>query len=217
MPETRFFKARAMSLSAQLCDLQHRQRAHDIAYHPDIWQLPPARSLTHMTLHQTKYMGALAAALASGDRAAQTRAITDAFVIVLATANLLNQDLSALTSAAPRGGFTELACAFARADGMAAFEPGLIVTRHAALCGRMAKACEAFDHAEDYPSRKALAECNAELFRLVVTLAGARNIDLAAAYDARINAVEAKSIFRPAAKETAAPKGTAAAKPAPKG
>lgn len=195
-----------MSLSAQLCHLQRRQRAHDIAYHPDIWQLPPARSLTHMTLHQTKYMGALATALASGDRAAQTRAITDAFVIVLATANLLNQDLSALAAAAPRGAFAELACAFARADGAAAFDPALIITRHAALCGRMAKACEAFDHAEDYPSRKTLADCNAELFRLVVTLAGARNIDLLDAYNTRISAVEAKSIFKPAAK-VAAPKG----------
>lgn len=175
--------------------LQLRQQAHDDGYHADIRNLLPARSVTHMTLHQTKYMGAMAAALEAGDAAALRRLITDSFVIVLATANILGQDLSAM--AGPQAGLGELGCVWLRTNraGCDVFDGRQVTLRYAALCGRMAKACEALDHLEDFPSRATLAACNADLLHMVVALAASRNLDLETAYDARIAAVEAKSVF----------------------
>lgn len=209
-----------MTAAATLTHLQWQQRQHDIAYHSDIWQLPPQRSLTHMTLHQTKYMGALAAALSTGDAHTARKLITDAFAITLATANILNQDLSAqVTACAPKvGDLGGLGCVLSRVDATKCdvMDAPQVTLRYTTLCGAMAKACEAFDHAEDYPSRKVLADCNADICRLVIALAAARNIDLHAAYQARMAQVEAKSVFnaqiektrtdKPAsAKENAAP------------
>lgn len=181
-----------------LARLQWQQRQHDIAYHADIWALPPARSLTHMTLHQTKYMGALAAVLVGSDAQAVRKILTDAFAITLATANILNQDLREIaTGAATMVDLDALGCVLARTEklGVNVFDHADVLRHYAMTCGKMAKACEAFDHAEDYPSRKILAECNADLCRMLVTLAAARNIDLHGAYQARMAAVEAKSVF----------------------
>lgn len=188
-----------MTAAATLTRLQWQQRQHDIAYHGDIWHLPPQHSLTHMTLHQTKYMGALATALVAGDAHAVRKLLTDAFIITLATANILNQDLSAhITAPAPVvGDLGGLGCVLLRGNhvGCDVMHAGEVTVRYAALCGVMAKACEAFDHAEDYPSRATLAACNADICRLVIGLAAVRNIDLPAAYQARMTQVEAKSVF----------------------
>lgn len=166
-----------MMTPAILHHLQWQQRQHDIAYHSDIWQLPPARSLTHMTLHQAKYLGALSAALGGDDASAIKKTMTDAFIITLATANILNQDM------------TRYLVATEQLDTTAA------LGRYTQAVGRMAKACEAFDHAEDYPSRAVLAENNAEIFNVVMAIAAAQDIDLRQAYQTRMKAIEAKSVF----------------------
>ena len=205
-----------MTAAATLTQLQWQQRQHDIAYHSDISQLPPQRSLTHMTLHQTKYMGALAAALAASDAHTVRKLVTDAFVISLATANILNQDISALMTQDARtvGDLGGLGCVLSRinATGCDVMDAGQVTLRYASLCGTMAKACEAFDHAEDFPSRKVLAECNADICRLVIGLAAARNIDLPAAYQARMTQVEAKSVFNQQIEKTRSDKPPAASK-----
>lgn len=208
-----------MTAAATLTDLQWQQRQHDIAYHSDIWQLPPQRSLTHMTLHQTKYMGGLVAALHANDVHTVRKLVTDAFVITLATANILNQDLSEQVTVDARkvGDLGGLGCVLSRtgATGCDIMDAASITRHYAALCASMAKACEAFDHAEDYPSRKVLAGCNADICRMVIGIAAARNIDLPAAYQARMAQVEAKAVFnqriektrsdKPPAKDNAAP------------
>jgi len=201
-----------MTAAATLTDLQWQQRQHDIAYHSDIWQLPPQRSLTHMTLHQTKYMGALAVALQANDAHAVRKLVTDAFVITLATANILNQNLSALVTESARsvGDLGGLGCVLSRthATGCDIMDSASITLRYAALCGAMAKACEAFDHAEDYPSRKVLGDCNADLCRMLIGVAAARNIDLPAAYQARMAQVEAKAVFNQQIEKTRSDKPT---------
>lgn len=152
-----------------------------------------------MTLHQTKYMGALAAALSANDGHAVRKLLTDAFAITLATANILNQDLSAqVTDCAPKvGDLGGLGCVLSRTGAAQCdvFDPQQVALRYATLCGAMTKACEVFDHAEDYPSRKVMATCNADICRLVISLAAARNIDLPSAYQARMAQVEAKAVF----------------------
>lgn len=201
------------TVATMFSQLQWQQRQHDIAYHSDIWQLPPQRSLTHMTLHQTKYMAALGRALVTGDQQALSKTLTDAFAITLATANILNQDLATLAAGAPKAqSFGELGCVMLRTGVLPcdAFDSAAVSARYADLCGAMAKACEAFDHAEDYPSRTVMATSNADICRLVVALAAARNVDLSVTYQARIAAVEGRSVFNAQVEKTRSDKPAAA-------
>ena len=82
-----------MSVRDQLLALQWTQLKHDEAYHKDVVILPLAQRIKHMALHNAKYTAYLFEIAESGDDARLTRTLTDAFIISLAVANTLNQDL----------------------------------------------------------------------------------------------------------------------------
>ena len=81
-----------MSTSSTILDLQWTQLAHDERYHKDVVILPLGERIKHMALHMAKYAGYLAEDERSEPQRV-TRVLTDAFIITLATANTLNQDL----------------------------------------------------------------------------------------------------------------------------
>ena len=82
-----------MTVRDQLLSLQWTQLKHDEAYHKDIVVLPLAQRIKHMALHNTKYTAHLFEAVETDDQARLIKTLTDAFIISLASANTLNQDL----------------------------------------------------------------------------------------------------------------------------
>ena len=108
------------------------------------------------------------------------RVLTDAFVIVLATANTLLQRI-------------EVSLSDGDANYLADKNPMPFTVAYLKRVGQMAKACESIDHLEDYPFRKVLTAMNHELANQIVFEAKRRNLSLVKLYEERIFAVEASS------------------------
>lgn len=178
-----------------LLDLQWTQLSHDERYHKDVVIMPLGERVKHMALHMAKYVGYLAEIEGDDeDRVAQI--LTDAFIITLATANTLNQDLSRELGDAAAGiaALDRLAAAVGSDLGQDNSVGGLLrpFARHA---GALAKACESLDHVEVFPFRTAMRDSNLALFKLVVAAGTARSIPLEQRYRERLRVVEERSIF----------------------
>lgn len=177
-----------------LLDLQWTQLAHDERYHKDVVILPLGERVKHMALHMAKYVGYLAE-IEGDDEERVGRILTDAFIITLATANTLNQDLA--RDLGSTGGAADLRrlgdTLRSDFDGVNSVT-GLLrqLARHA---GTLAKACESLDHMEAFPFRQAMRESNFALFKTVVAASAARGLDLAERYQIRLRVVEERSIF----------------------
>lgn len=185
-----------MSVRDQLLTLQWRQLKHDEAYHKDVLLLAPADRIKHMALHNAKYTGRLLDAIDASDDSRIGKTLTDAFVIALATANALNQDLG--QELASVGGAHSLPAAGERlAIGLPRdpLDPLWIVRQFARHNGQLAKICESWDHLEPVPFHDGMKACNLALLQAVIAECSARVIDLTADYHSRIRTVEARSIF----------------------
>lgn len=167
-----------------LYELQLVQLGHDELYHKDVVILPLAERVKHMALHNAKYTAYFIEALDSSDDARMAHVLTDAFIITLATANTLNQDLgreivgrqdSGTVSPPPTG-----------------FE---FIKAYAKEAGALAKYCEAWDHLENYAFREVMQKSNAGLLMLIVGEAENRRLDLTTLYRGRLKVVETRSIF----------------------
>jgi hypothetical protein len=186
-----------MSAADQLLALQWTQLKHDEAYHKDVVILPLAERIKHMALHNTKYTAYFLDAADTGDKARLVKTLTDAFIISLASANTLNQDLGrelgkaamTATSLPVLGGV--LALEFARSDA----DPLWLGRAFARHNGQLAKACESWDHLESVSFRDVMRACNIAILKTVLAEASARGLDLAEVYKLRIREVEARSIF----------------------
>src|SRR5438067_1321862 len=134
------------SLTSNLRKLQAAQYRHDQAAHMDIAGLAVPQRVTHFTLHFSKYVGQLAHATRKTDDPLIQKVVTDSFVIALAAANAMNVDLQRrIEEGLYRSDLTEL-----DSDGEGTLDAVLL--RYAEVVGKMAKACEALDHMEDYPT-----------------------------------------------------------------
>lgn len=181
-----------MGVREQLLALQWAQLKHDEAYHKDVVILPLAQRIKHMALHHAKYTAYFIEALEQGDAARLERTLTDAFIILLASANTLNQhlghELEELYASVPLKALGDI-LPHDKDD------PMWLVRQYARHNGQLAKLCEAWDHLEAVPFRDGMKECNRALLCVVLAEAAARDVDLAEAYRTRINAVESRSIF----------------------
>ena len=178
----------------RLSEIQWMQLKHDERYHKEITVLPVADRMKHFALHFAKYLGYFSEAIDSENSLLYERALTDAFIISVASANTLNLDLHAAlktgeTGFSERGENTDLPLAPCVGEPMSFLKQ---VARH---CGRLAKSCESLDHVEAYPFREQMASSILELFRLVVAESSVREIDLAETAKTRLDAIESKSIF----------------------
>lgn len=179
---------------SSLLDLQWTQLSHDERYHKDVVILPLGERVKHMALHMAKYVGYLAE-IEGDDPERVSRVLTDAFIITLATANTLNQDLARdLGALAADFDFRTTGQKLADELDSSSDVSGLLrpFARHA---GALAKACESLDHMERFPFRDAMRESNLALFKLVIAAASARSLDLGALYTARLRVIEERSIF----------------------
>lgn len=185
-----------MNVRDQLLALQWGQLKHDEAYHKDVVILPLAERIKHMALHNAKYTGHFIDAIDTGDVARLSKTLTDAFIISLASANTLNQNLGIELAV-----FGEAESLWAVGERLAtllprdASDPLWIVRQFARHNGQLAKICESWDHLEPVPFREGMKACNLALLRVVLADCACRAIDIADAYKSRIRNVETRSIF----------------------
>lgn len=185
-----------MTIRNQLLALQWAQLKHDEAYHKDVVILPLAQRIKHMALHNTKYTAYFLEAADAGDEGRFTRTLVDAFIIALATANTLNQDLGQeLGDLGAAVSFQKLGDTLAAGLPRDPHDRLWLVRQFARHNGQLAKICESWDHLEPVPFREGMKSCNIALLKAVAAEAGARRLDLPKAYKARIREVETRSIF----------------------
>jgi hypothetical protein len=180
-----------------LYNLQLAQLMHDERYHKDVVIMPLAERVKHMALHNAKYTGYLVEAVDAQDTERIQRVLTDAFIITLATANTLNQDLGKEIALTIEDGqpLTALGTAFAAEVAPPRNDRFAFVKAYARQSGRLAKVCESWDHMENVPFRDLMLQSNLALFKLVVAEAAALDLDLDMLYRARLRVVEERSIF----------------------
>ncbi len=184
-----------MSVRDQLLALQWAQLKHDEAYHKDVVILPLAQRIKHMALHNAKYTAYFFETAETGDEPRLTKTLVDAFIIALASANTLNQDLGKDLDEAAAGSFASTAASLAASLPRDPEDPLWLVRQFARHNGQLAKMCESWDHLEPVPFREGMKACNLALLKVVLAEAGARGLDIETAYKGRIRIVETRSIF----------------------
>jgi hypothetical protein len=186
-----------MTLREQFLKLQWAQLKHDEAYHKDVVIMPLAERIKHMALHNAKYVAYLFEAVDEGNDAKLTKTLIDAFVIVLASANTLNQDiaLDLGASAGEEPSFQSLGTSLAKVAARNGDDQYWLVRNFARHTGRLAKVCESWDHLESIVFRDEMKRCNLDLLKAILAEASARQLDLAESYKSRMRQVEGRSIF----------------------
>jgi hypothetical protein len=186
-----------VTTTEHLYALQVTQLEHDEMYHKDVVIMPLAERVKHMALHNAKYTGYLVEALDAQDDERMQRILTDAFIITLATANTLNQDLGKEVAFTTNGSpsLRALGTVLAAESAAAGNDPFAFVKAYARQAGALAKACESWDHMESLPYRDLMRQSNLALFKLIVAEAATRQFDLDSLYIARLRVVECRSIF----------------------
>jgi hypothetical protein len=184
-----------MPIRDQLLALQWAQLKHDEAYHKDVVILPLAERIKHMALHNAKYTAYFFEAIETGDASRLTKTLVDAFIISLASANTLNQDLGKTLDEAAADSIADASASLVASLPRDPEDPLWLVRQFARHSGQLAKICESWDHLEPVPFREGMKACNLALFKVVLAEAGARGLDIEAAYKNRIRVVETRSIF----------------------
>lgn len=184
-----------MPVRDQLLALQWAQLKHDESYHKDVVILPLAQRIKHMALHNAKYTAYFLEAVETGDEPRLIKTLVDAFIIALASANTLNQDLGKDLDNAAAGTFASTAASLAASLPHDPEDPLWLVRQFARHNGQLAKICESWDHLEPVPFREGMKACNLALLKVVLAEAGAKGLDIEAAYKDRIRIVETRSIF----------------------
>ena len=189
-------------IEKQILSLQWEQLKHDESYHKDIVILPLATRLKHMALHNAKYVARFLSAVYAKDQETYEKTLVDAFVISMATANILNQNLGLELVKVVGNHLTYLDEAGDSLMKTYSYyglydenDPMCFIRGYATQCGNIAKACEAFDHVEDMSFRKELLESNSFLFKIIFVESFVRRMDLPFLWHQRIQEIEAKSIF----------------------
>lgn len=184
-----------MTVRENLLDLQWVQLKHDEGYHKDILALPVARRIQHMALHNAKYTAYFIDAIERQDDDRLKGTLVDAFIIALASANALNQNLGKDLAEQNGMSLVDLGLRFAGELNRDESDPLWLVRHFARHMGQLAKIAESWDHLEPVAFRETMKACNAELLKLVLAETASRGVDLAAAFPDRLRAVEAYSIF----------------------
>jgi hypothetical protein len=186
-----------MTLREHFLRLQWAQLKHDEAYHKDVVIMPLAERIKHMALHNAKYTAYLFEAVDEKNDAKLTKTLIDAFVIVLASANTLNQDIGLDLGASVEGArsFQSLGASLAEDAGRDDTDCYWLVRSFARHTGRLAKVCESWDHLESILFRDEMKRCNLELLKAILAEGSARQLDLAESYKSRMRQVEGRSIF----------------------
>jgi hypothetical protein len=159
--------------ASRLDEYQRIQWKHDELYHPEILYLGPVRRMSHVALHLMKYLGSFVSSPSL--TLVETKAFIDSFIMVVSASNLLDISLSEYWS------HNELQ------DSSEGF-----ITTYVKLLSKLAKACDAADHVEDFPIRQVWIESISQLFLLLLHKAENDRIDLISDSCKRLKQVEDK-------------------------
>ncbi|KHL56235.1 hypothetical protein OZ10_09290 [Xanthomonas cannabis pv. cannabis] len=168
---------KAEDMSVHLRRMQSAQRLHDELFHPEIVRLEAGRRIAHLALHLAKYCGDIKAASLEGDESRYRRAIVDSAIIASSAATALHIDLSV----------SEFA--FSCEDDFE-FEDVMVIS-----VGKLAKAVEALDHVEDFPSRRVWSEEFPKIFACAARQIEGWGADVIQSIFARLDFVRKKNPF----------------------
>ncbi|NKL54504.1 hypothetical protein [Rhizobium leguminosarum] len=190
-------QTKTQSIEERIYDLQVEQLKHDELFHKDVVIMSLPDRVKHMALHNAKYIGYFIEAIDRSEVKRFEAVLTDAFIITLATANTLNQDLgqSVAETGVSDGWLAAPAKGRASQIDHQAADPFAFVKAYACEAGGLAKVCESWDHLEDVPFLKLMRERNLGLFKLVTGEATLRQLDLESMYLARLRVIEKRTIF----------------------
>lgn len=180
-----------MDFKSSLLDLQLEQYEHDAKYHQDITGMLPPLRMTHITLHICKYLGSFIKASREQNAELLKKGIIDTAIIVLSGANCLQVNLTDRLK-----------------ENAAVIHPKLALEwenlfyDYAEIAGSMAKACEAIDHAENFPSRQVLEASLIKLVVVVDDMAKCCDVDLGSSICKRWAGIESKSVLFPPVMKT---------------
>lgn len=194
-----------MSAATELTKFQLEQLQHDEFAHKDILCLPIQTRIKHMVLHFSKYVGKLVEARELQSREMLVSTIVDTWIIVLASANMLNLKLSERLNSEDRTyqNLNSLGQTFVDSHCIASSDPfDLALFELGKSTGKMAKACESLDHMEGFSSRESLEEGVLEIARLSLAVSARLQINLLPFVSHRWRQVERKSIFYKEGKES---------------
>ncbi len=185
-------------VSEELFQLQLEQFRHDEVYHREISRLSVHQRLNHMALHFSKYTGQIAEICQTRDDALLQRAITDAFIISLCSANTLNMRIADQIEGCEMASISDLVdlgAVLAKRGEVENFNPLWFLKSMAIPTGRMAKGCESVDHLEPFPFNERIKESVVDICKTILIAASLRNLDLASAVRTRLAGVKEKLIF----------------------
>lgn len=193
-----------MNAANELMNFQIAQLKHDELAHKDILCLPIQARIKHMVLHFSKYVGKLVEARQLQSHELLVSTLVDTWVIVLASANMLNLRLSEKLNSEDCTFYSlhSLGQTFASSDFINSSNPyELALFELGKITGRMAKACESLDHMEQFASRESLEQGVLAVARLTLALSALLSINLPLLVSHRWKEVERKSIFYRAEEE----------------
>ena len=166
--------------------LQWKQDRHDALYHADIYTLTRKNNLTHMTMHLSKYLGGMISQYVDvNHQNIELDKLSADFVIVLMSmANRVNINLAAeienevdsYTStfqgacadySVPEVALEAVTNYFSQSH-LRIVDDTKFYLDVAVRIGNLAKAIEALDHLEQYPSREFIEKSVHDLFRLIM-------------------------------------------------
>lgn len=156
-------------------NLQVAQLKHDERFPKEITYLSLNKKLNHFTLHLAKYVGRL------WEEGFNSQDVVDLFIITLSSSNMLNIDLSTQVISIPENDQLDKS----RLLGL------LTIT-----IGKLAKACEAQDHLEDFPVREVAAKAIISSSHACLFLSHLLGIDLINEVPRRLASVQSRSIFK---------------------
>jgi hypothetical protein len=171
-------------LIGSLQQLQSGQLRHDSLAHQDIFNLVLPSRLTHFTLHFAKYQAGLYSSISNGAKATRRRLITDSMIIALAAANGMKVDLKTNVGRSISTHDNH----WTRCSTTPSFSD--LVGYYIETVGRMAKACEALDHLENFPAREVLERSVVELTLTIIVMSQVDNFDLCASIEKRWSEIE---------------------------
>jgi hypothetical protein len=183
-------------LSDKLLHMQWRQLNHDELYHREIARLSVGDKMKHMTLHLSKYLGNLVEAAEANDNPRIEREIVDAVIIVTAAANTVNLNFSRALGAivGQAGSFRELGLSVS-SEGRSGDPYRWLINQLAIKIGRLAKATESLDHVEAYPFRERMQEYLIDLYKILISEAALRQLDIEARIEGRLDSIRSRHVF----------------------
>jgi hypothetical protein len=191
-----------MPAPKQLKELQIAQRAHDQAFHRDVFHLSSPDRVKHYCLHFAKYVGRIARETGDDEALRQTlrATLTDAAIICLALSDVLNVDLDEQLEAAfgkpSKVGLLGWSLLVdSSSEGMDlgrvrsyAFEKGAVAT------GELCKVAESLDHIEALDAKSRLVEGLVAWLAVLLVCSHQLELDLAGALEARWKDIEKKRV-----------------------